>query len=94
MGGANTVAILISAGAQLDLQNKHGATALMLAAYYGHLSTASLLIEAGANITLQEHAGATALAWASANGHLYLAERLRIAKKELDKNYNIANSSK
>jgi ankyrin repeat protein len=53
MGRAAIVQALIGAGADLNLQNKDGETALMLASKWGHADTAQALIEAGADLNLQ-----------------------------------------
>jgi len=58
--------ILLDKGAKVNLQNKKGETALMMAAYRGHVDTAKLLIDRGANIELKDTSGRTALMTASA----------------------------
>ena len=44
---------LIAAGANLDLQNKNGMSALMIASHNGRSAVADTLIAAGAKLDLQ-----------------------------------------
>lgn len=61
---------LISAGANLDLTDKGGYSALMLAASNNHASVVKRLLEQGANPNMQESTkGWTALIWAAKRGH-------------------------
>jgi ankyrin repeat protein len=53
MGSAAIVQALIGAGADLNLQNKDGETALMQASEKGHTAIVQALIEAGADLNLQ-----------------------------------------
>jgi ankyrin repeat protein len=53
IGRAAIVQALIGAGADLNLQNKDGETALTLASERDHPATVQALIEAGANLNLQ-----------------------------------------
>ena len=56
MGGHTATAeMLVKAGANLDLQNQHGCTALILATSNGHSATAEVLAKAGANPDLQDN---------------------------------------
>ena len=52
-GYTATAEALIKAGANLDLQDKNGNTALIVAARYGRTATVEALIKAGANLDLQ-----------------------------------------
>ncbi|KAK8727165.1 hypothetical protein OTU49_009724, partial [Cherax quadricarinatus] len=58
---------LISAGANVNLQNMNGFTALILAAREGNTIILNKLLAAGANLNLQEKSGKTALHWATRN---------------------------
>lgn len=61
-GNYNKAATLVKAGANLNLQNPDGETALMLAAaYYTDSGIAQLLINSGANVNLVANDGKTAL---------------------------------
>ena len=57
-GNMNAVKVLIDNGASLDVQNKYGSTALMLAKT---VEIASQLVCAGANVHLKNNQGETAL---------------------------------
>ena len=54
------VELLIKAGANIDLQDSRGRTALYIASLIGHTGIVELLIKAGANIDLQDSRGRTA----------------------------------
>ena len=58
------VKVLLDAGASLDLQDRGGHTALMLAAKAGAFATVHLLLEAKADTTLTHDNGKTAMDWA------------------------------
>ncbi|MCK5364021.1 MAG: ankyrin repeat domain-containing protein, partial [Gammaproteobacteria bacterium] len=59
--GLSTVKLLIDRGAQLDLVDDRGRSALMNAAQRDHGEIAALLIERGADATLEDRQGMTAL---------------------------------
>lgn len=61
---AAIVQALITAGADLNLQNMEGRTALIEAICFGHSEIALALIRSGANLNLQDSNGFTALNWA------------------------------
>ena len=58
---------LIKSGADVNMKDEHGYTALMLAY---RTQTAQLLIEAGADVDAHDNNGETALMWASAQGNV------------------------
>lgn len=58
---------LLHAGAEVNLQDQEGDTALMVAARWGHLDAARVLLMAGADPHLKNHAGQTALTLARQN---------------------------
>jgi hypothetical protein len=60
-GCAQLVELLLSRGANVDLQSCNGGTALMAAACFGHPSIVSKLLQAGARADLLAGNGATAL---------------------------------
>ena len=62
---------MIAAGADLNIQGKSGATALMKAIYYGygHTETVKVLIAAGADLNIQDNNGKTALDIAKQKGN-------------------------
>lgn len=58
---------LIKSGADVNMKDEHGYTALMLAY---RTKTAQLLIESGADVNARDNNGETALMWASAQGNV------------------------
>ena len=82
----STVKLLHSRGADLNLQNQYGWTALMLTAAYGRLETAAQLLVLGADIDLQSKRG-NAEQCAKHSGHHDVASLLNTwtQHKEIDK---------
>lgn len=60
-GAESVVQALLSAGAKIDYKNQNGATALHMAALYGHPKIISLLGRHGADVNVQTDSGHTAL---------------------------------
>jgi len=54
-GNADVVGVLLCRGADPDLQDAEGRTAIMHAASYGHLDCVTRLIEAGASVAIEDH---------------------------------------
>jgi ankyrin repeat protein len=52
-GHTATVQALIEAGADVNLPNTDGCTALMMVSYFGHTATVQALVGAGADLDLQ-----------------------------------------
>jgi hypothetical protein len=68
---------LVRAGADVDLQNEQGTTALMIAVAHGHASIVSFLLDhSGANPALEDRTGHTALQCAYEHGEKQLASKL------------------
>ena len=61
--------LLLERGANINLRNKKGTTALMIAAKNGHTETISMLLARGADINNKNNNGWTALMIAALNGH-------------------------
>ena len=61
--------LLLQHSASLDLQDMHGGTALMAAAWAGQAACVQALLKAGANTELLDRDGRTALQWAEVQGH-------------------------
>ena len=76
--------LLNKRGASVDLQDSFGGTALMEAAYYGHLSILLVLLQHSANADLQDIDGRTALMWATFIGHEPCVQALLRAKANPD----------
>lgn len=82
---AEIVAVLISAGADLNLVGEHGYTSVMNSVRYGNTRILKLLLEAGANASIVDEAGYAPLHYTSArNNGLELADLLVNAGVNLD----------
>lgn len=60
----------------VNYQNERGETALISAAWYGHLEVVQILIKAGTNVNLQTADGYTALMMSALMGHLEIVRAL------------------
>jgi hypothetical protein len=67
---------LIQAGADINAREADGMTALMIAAFHGHLEAVRSLIEAGADLSFEDSYGFTALDNAESQGHKAVARYL------------------
>jgi ankyrin repeat protein len=67
---------LLTAGAEVNAKDMHGATALMYASRGGHRKVAELLLARGAEVNAKTTDGRTALMLASESGHRKVAELL------------------
>jgi uncharacterized protein len=76
-GRAAMIKLLLDAGVEIDLQDRDGKTALMIAASQGDLQSAKALIAAKAKLKLTDNAGSTAYQIALSNGHTELALLLK-----------------
>ncbi len=74
---------LLRAGADINARDRHGQTALMLAAHHGHRELVEMLIEHGAdlNITAKYHLSALMLSVMA--GHTGIVRRLARAGADL-----------
>jgi ankyrin repeat protein len=68
-GETRAVRFLCTRGAHIDERDRIGWTALMNAAWQGHLATTRALLRAGADPRVQDFEGNTAEAWARKGGH-------------------------
>jgi ankyrin repeat protein len=75
-GHTATVQALIGTGADFNMQDKNGKTALMLATDWRMTNTVQVLIWAGADLNLQSKSGRTALIVATGQGHAATLESL------------------
>lgn len=64
-----TTSMLLAAGADVNVQNSRGKSALMFAAMRGSDELVRLLLDAGANVTIKCRFGQTALSCAAEQGH-------------------------
>jgi cytohesin len=76
-GHENIVAILLSAGVNIDDQtNNRGQTPLHMAVEHNHINVVSLLLSKGANFNLKDSSGNSPLHIAAENGYKNIAELL------------------
>ena len=68
--------LLLSAGADPNVQNGKDSTALILAAHFGYKEGVTVLLNAGANVNIQNKFGMTALHEAAEDGFLAISELL------------------
>ena len=73
------IRLLIEYGANVNLQDKDGYTALVFASYNGHTEAVKLLLANGADPDLQDNNRRTALMYASHNGHIEIVKLLLAA---------------
>ena len=83
-GSASAVHALIGGGADVNFQNHHGDTSLILAAWYGHLEIAQALTRAGARPDLINCDGNSAINCAAYRGSLDLVSMLLHAGATVD----------
>lgn len=68
-GDADDVAAMVLAGVDVDARDRHGQTALMLAAQRGHHGVLAVLVAAGASLNVTAKYGLSALMLAVVNLH-------------------------
>jgi len=78
------VDLLIKAGANKDIKDNDGRTALMHATYYGHKDIVDLLIKSGANKDIKDNNGYTALMHAACEGREAIVDSLIEASANKD----------
>ena len=76
-GNIDRVRQLLDSGADLNLQNDNGYTALINASLNGHTFMVELLLSSGADLNLQNINGYTALMTAENHGHPEIARILK-----------------
>jgi len=68
-GDLEKVKQLLEEGADVNVKDEKGRTALMFASWYGHKKVVKQLLEKGADVNAREYKdGETALMWAAAKG--------------------------
>jgi ankyrin repeat protein len=82
-GDLPAVLELLRAGADVDARDRHGQTALMLAAHRGHREVVEALAGAGANLNVAAKYNLTALMLAIVAGHPAVARTLVEAGADL-----------
>ena len=63
------VDLLLRRGAEIDLQDKNGDTALIFAAFHGHMQTIDVLLQHGADVNRKDNKGWNALMFSVDSGH-------------------------
>ena len=83
--------LLLSAGADPNVQNEKDSTVLIIAAYLGYKEGVTVLLNAGAIVNIQNKFGMTALLEAAENGFLAISELLLAsgAQASLTDNYGM-----
>ena len=79
-GHKEIVEMLINAGADVNVRDKFGGTALMIASQNGHVETVEMLIEKGADVNARDFLGNTALVYATEEGHKEIIKILEEAQ--------------
>lgn len=82
-GDADALSAQLAAGARVDALDRHGQTALMLAAAGGHLSAVRVLVGAGADLDRTAKYRLSALMLAVVNRHEAVARELAGAGADL-----------
>lgn len=82
-GDAGLLSERIAAGADVDGLDRHGQSAIMLAALGGHLEAVEVLIRAGADLDVTAKFGLSATMLAVINGHERVARALADAGADL-----------
>ncbi|MFZ6029725.1 MAG: ankyrin repeat domain-containing protein [Chloroflexota bacterium] len=84
VGDLKAVMTLINSGVDVNATNRHGHTALMMAAHQGHADIVKALVAAGADIDGRHSiSGNTALIGAAHQGHVEIVQILVDAKAEV-----------
>ena len=82
-GDADIVRDLLSRGIDPNTRDRHGQTALMLAAQAGHLALVQLLIDHGCHLNVTAKFGLSAVMLAVTAGHKEIAQVLACAGADL-----------
>ncbi len=75
-GDVQAVREMLGAGSDVDSRDRHGQTALMLAAHHGYRELVGALVEAGADLNVTAKYNLTALMLAIVAGHAAVARVL------------------
>ncbi|MCX8957852.1 ankyrin repeat domain-containing protein [Erwinia psidii] len=92
-GDGSMIDSFIAARYDLNAQDEHGYTAVILAAYHGHQTAVEHLLNAGADPCLRDKHGNTALMGAIFKGELKIARRLIAAKCNPDTRNNAGQTA-
>ena len=75
-GAQKTAKLLLDAGANPNVKDDKGRTALIRASENGNIEVVKLLLDRGANLEAKDDWGRTALIWASWDGHIEVVKLL------------------
>ena len=81
-GHAGVVSVLLEAGVDVDVTDKHGRTALIEAARLGHRNVVETLLDSGANVNAHTKSWSTALMAAKEKNHSAVVDLLVEARAE------------
>jgi ankyrin repeat protein len=81
-GDVQAARALLQSGADINIRDRYGQTALMLAAHHGHEALVDTLIEHGADLNVTAKYRLSALMLAVVAGHAGIARRLARAGAE------------
>jgi ankyrin repeat protein len=84
--------LLVERGADVNLRNEDGNTALIIAAEYGRYDCVKYLIDHGANVNIRNFAGDSALIYAAKNGHYECLKKLFNQSTDVDISGDLATS--
>ncbi len=84
LGDDLAVRDLLDRGADPDVRDSFGRTALHRAAFYGHRTTCALLLEAGTGLDRKDRWGRTPMHWAAAAAHMEIVDLLLDAGASAD----------
>ena len=87
------ITLLLENGVDVNVQNKNGETALILASMFGYIEIVKLLLENGAVVDTKEALGMTALMVASGEGHLEIVKILLKNGADLNVKDNYNNTA-
>ena len=92
-GNTSIVSLLLNQGAEPDIYDESGASAINVASSCGATEVVGILLDAGADCESRDSTGRTPLIVAAANGHKAVVQRLLEAKAEWDLDDNSGMSA-
>ena len=90
---AKAVYSLIHAGAELEIEDQNGWTALHYASLGGHVEEAKILIKAGSELNIQDNKGRSALHFASLYSYAEVVDSLIMASADVNQQDNDGNTA-
>ncbi len=96
LDGPNGVISVLKTGINVDIQDKHGKTALMWAAWDGYTEIVDILIQAGANMFIKDKDDKTALDMATEKGHTQTTELIKqrmVEQKKMEQERSVGSTN-